>query len=106
MAELEDRLKAGIVTALGWDAFVAEGVVTAIAEAGTRAGEYAQLCGVPVAHIPRLYGGGAALWRKRTTSYTLAPATAMCDVGYPCAGSQREVDDIVTDYLGGGKQVS
>ena len=26
-------------------------------------------------------------------------------MGYLCAGSQREVDEIVTDYLGGGKQV-
>ena len=25
--------------------------------------------------------------------------------GHPCAGSQREVDEIVNDYLGGGKQV-
>jgi hypothetical protein len=32
-------------------------------------------------------------------------ATATCDMGCPCAGSQREVDAIVTDYLGGGKQV-
>lgn len=47
MAELQDKLKAGIVTALGWDAFVAEGVVTAIAEAGERALLHARLCGIP-----------------------------------------------------------
>lgn len=34
MSDLEKDLKAGIVRALGWDAFVAEGVVKAVAEAG------------------------------------------------------------------------
>jgi hypothetical protein len=34
MGDLEEDLKAGIVRALGWDAFVAEGVVKAIADAG------------------------------------------------------------------------
>jgi hypothetical protein len=46
-----------------------------------------------------------ALWHERNASYTHSMATAPCDMGCPCAGSQREVDEIVTDYLGGGKQV-
>jgi hypothetical protein len=37
MTDPEEVLKTGIVKALGWDAFVAEGVVKAIAEAGARA---------------------------------------------------------------------
>ena len=65
MAELEDRLKAGIVTALGWDAFVAEGVVTAIAEAGARELLYAQLCSSPAEYIFRIPGGGAAPWPEQ-----------------------------------------
>ena len=42
---------------------------------------------------------------KRPTALALSSETAACDMGCPCAGSQREVDEIVTDYLGGGKQV-
>jgi hypothetical protein len=71
MADLEDKLKAGIVAALGWDAFVAEGVVTAIAEAGARELLCAHLCGtVPAALIIRTPSGGAALWHERNASYT------------------------------------